>query len=305
MQAQVIRGHGEIDDITFEANWPDPVAGSGRGGVAGRRLLAELPRPLHLARHARHQARHAADHGHRRRRRSGRHRPRRDRLEHRRPGHGRSDQSQARQASGRGDGRRPGRTGQGGGGAADPPAGRRLVRSRGGAAGRLRHGLSDDGRARQDRARREGADPRRLGRRRHVLRAARQAGRRARGRRRVERGQAGAPEGARRRRRHQLQERRLHEGGASPLRQAEVLRRRRAAWTSWSTSPGARPGCRRCAACATTGACSPAARPRASTRRKTSATSGPSSSTSSARTAGCPRTSRRCSRWCAAASSCP
>jgi alcohol dehydrogenase len=27
MQAQVIRGHGEIDDIGFEPNWPDPVAG--------------------------------------------------------------------------------------------------------------------------------------------------------------------------------------------------------------------------------------------------------------------------------------
>lgn len=29
MQAQVIRGHGEIDDITFEADWPEPVAGPG------------------------------------------------------------------------------------------------------------------------------------------------------------------------------------------------------------------------------------------------------------------------------------
>jgi len=29
MQAQVIRGHGDIDDITFEANWPDPVPGAG------------------------------------------------------------------------------------------------------------------------------------------------------------------------------------------------------------------------------------------------------------------------------------
>lgn len=29
MQAQVIRGHGEIDDITFEANWPDPQPGPG------------------------------------------------------------------------------------------------------------------------------------------------------------------------------------------------------------------------------------------------------------------------------------
>ena len=29
MQAQVIRGHGEIDDITFEANWPEPMAGPG------------------------------------------------------------------------------------------------------------------------------------------------------------------------------------------------------------------------------------------------------------------------------------
>jgi alcohol dehydrogenase len=29
MQAQVIRGHGEIDEITFEANWPDPVPGPG------------------------------------------------------------------------------------------------------------------------------------------------------------------------------------------------------------------------------------------------------------------------------------
>ena len=29
MQAQVIRGHGQIDDITFEANWPDPVPGPG------------------------------------------------------------------------------------------------------------------------------------------------------------------------------------------------------------------------------------------------------------------------------------
>lgn len=29
MQAQVIRGHGEIDSITFEANWPDPVPGPG------------------------------------------------------------------------------------------------------------------------------------------------------------------------------------------------------------------------------------------------------------------------------------
>ena len=29
MQAQVIRGHGEIDDITFETNWPDPVPGPG------------------------------------------------------------------------------------------------------------------------------------------------------------------------------------------------------------------------------------------------------------------------------------
>jgi alcohol dehydrogenase len=27
MQAQVIRGHGEIDDITFEPDWPDPVPG--------------------------------------------------------------------------------------------------------------------------------------------------------------------------------------------------------------------------------------------------------------------------------------
>ena len=27
MQAQVIRGHGGIDDITFEPNWPDPVPG--------------------------------------------------------------------------------------------------------------------------------------------------------------------------------------------------------------------------------------------------------------------------------------
>jgi alcohol dehydrogenase len=27
MQAQVIRGHGNIDDIGFEANWPDPVPG--------------------------------------------------------------------------------------------------------------------------------------------------------------------------------------------------------------------------------------------------------------------------------------
>jgi alcohol dehydrogenase len=29
MQAQVIRGHGEIDHINFEANWPDPVPGPG------------------------------------------------------------------------------------------------------------------------------------------------------------------------------------------------------------------------------------------------------------------------------------
>ena len=29
MRAQVIRGHGEIDDISFEANWPDPVPGPG------------------------------------------------------------------------------------------------------------------------------------------------------------------------------------------------------------------------------------------------------------------------------------
>ena len=29
MQAQVIRGHGDIDDIAFEANWPDPVPGPG------------------------------------------------------------------------------------------------------------------------------------------------------------------------------------------------------------------------------------------------------------------------------------
>ncbi len=29
MQAQVIRGHGGIDDIAFEANWPDPVPGPG------------------------------------------------------------------------------------------------------------------------------------------------------------------------------------------------------------------------------------------------------------------------------------
>jgi alcohol dehydrogenase len=29
MRAQVIRGHGEIDDISFEANWPDPVPGAG------------------------------------------------------------------------------------------------------------------------------------------------------------------------------------------------------------------------------------------------------------------------------------
>jgi alcohol dehydrogenase len=29
MKAQVIRGHGEIDDIRFEADWPDPVAGPG------------------------------------------------------------------------------------------------------------------------------------------------------------------------------------------------------------------------------------------------------------------------------------
>jgi alcohol dehydrogenase len=29
MQAQVIQGHGQIDDIIFEANWPDPVARSG------------------------------------------------------------------------------------------------------------------------------------------------------------------------------------------------------------------------------------------------------------------------------------
>ena len=29
MQAQVIRGHGEIDSITFEVNWPDPVPGPG------------------------------------------------------------------------------------------------------------------------------------------------------------------------------------------------------------------------------------------------------------------------------------
>jgi alcohol dehydrogenase len=29
MQAQVIHGHGEIDDITFEANWPDPVPDPG------------------------------------------------------------------------------------------------------------------------------------------------------------------------------------------------------------------------------------------------------------------------------------
>jgi alcohol dehydrogenase len=27
MQAQVIRGHGDIDDIAFEPNWPDPVPG--------------------------------------------------------------------------------------------------------------------------------------------------------------------------------------------------------------------------------------------------------------------------------------
>ena len=44
--------------------------------------------------------------------------------------------------------------------------------------------------ARQDRGRREGADPRRVGRRRHVLRPARQARRRARRRLRVQRGQA-------------------------------------------------------------------------------------------------------------------
>ena len=29
MQAHVIRGHGEIDSITFEPDWPDPVAGPG------------------------------------------------------------------------------------------------------------------------------------------------------------------------------------------------------------------------------------------------------------------------------------
>ena len=27
MRAQVIRGHGTIDDITFEPNWPDPKPG--------------------------------------------------------------------------------------------------------------------------------------------------------------------------------------------------------------------------------------------------------------------------------------
>jgi len=27
MKAQIIREHGDISSITFEANWPDPVAG--------------------------------------------------------------------------------------------------------------------------------------------------------------------------------------------------------------------------------------------------------------------------------------
>ena len=29
MQAQVIRGHGQIDDIVFETHWPQPIARSG------------------------------------------------------------------------------------------------------------------------------------------------------------------------------------------------------------------------------------------------------------------------------------
>ena len=82
-------------------------------------------------------------------------------------------------------------------------------RRRGRAALRLRHGAAHDDDQRPCRERREGADPGRLGRRRRVLPADRQA-RRRRGRRlRRHRRQGQAPDGARRRQDHQLHHARL------------------------------------------------------------------------------------------------
>ena len=157
---------------------PRSQARRGRRDRGGEGRVAELPRRLHAARHARHQGADAGHHGPRRRRRDRRGGPGRDRLEEGRPRAGRSDQPRRRRPDGRDGAWRPGR--------AVPrpraPAGedprRRVVRRCGGAAGRLRHGAAHDGDQRPCREGREGADPRRLGRRRRVLPAARQARRR-------------------------------------------------------------------------------------------------------------------------------
>ena len=94
------------------------------------------------------------------------------------------------------------------------PEGVSLLRRRR-AARRLRHGAAHDGDQRPCREGREGSDPRRLGRRRRLLPAARQARRRRGHRLRRHRRQGQAPDGARRRQDHQLHREGLHEGSLS------------------------------------------------------------------------------------------
>ena len=197
MKAAVIYEHGGPGSIRYETSFPDPQARARRRGRAGARHLAQLPRHLHAPRHAGHQGADALHHGARLRRRHRRGRGRGvtdwkagdrvlidpvDRVGPRRP-----DRRDVARRSRRVRAR------------AGPPPGAaaagRELRAGGLSARRLRHGAAHDVHHRQDQSRRQGADPRRVGRGRHMLRAARQE-RRLRGDRvRQLAREARAPEG--------------------------------------------------------------------------------------------------------------
>ena len=198
------------------------------------RLVAELPRRVHTARHAGDQGADAADHGARRRWRDRGGRSGSCRLVGGRPRAGRSDQPRRGRADGRDDAWRPRRTVPRAGPSVGADSRRRELRRCGGAAGRLWHRASHVGVEGQCARRRQGDDPRRQRRRRRVLRAACQAGRRGGGGLRQHRGEAGSAACARRGSPDQLRRTRLRAGDLCAVRQAVAAwrrhRQRRSTW---------------------------------------------------------------------------
>ena len=204
MRALVLREHGGLENLVFEPNYPDPSRAQAKCCCASAPARSTITTcsPARACRASGCRCRSSrastwparwstlGDGGHR--------------VRGRRPGAGRPDRPRRRRLARRDHGRRARRARPRAGPHADQARPRRRLRRGRGAAGRLRHRLSHDVDARQDQAGRDGADPRRLRRRRHLLRAARQAGGRDRHRLRLERREAGAAQGARRRCRHQL-----------------------------------------------------------------------------------------------------